>query len=90
MKALLVPVALATLLGAGAMSQPAEARGCIKGAAVGGVAGHYAGHHAVLGAIGGCVVGHHLATERARQAREQAYGQDQARGGSAADGRPTY
>ena len=45
----------------------AEAKGCLKGAAVGAVAGHYMHHHAVLGAIGGCIVGHHLAAEKARQ-----------------------
>lgn len=39
----------------------AQAKGCLKGAAVGAVAGHVARHHAVLGAAAGCVVGHHLA-----------------------------
>jgi outer membrane lipoprotein SlyB len=46
---------------------PAEAHGCLKGAAVGAIAGHYAHHHAVLGAIGGCIVGRHMANEKARQ-----------------------
>ena len=45
----------------------AQAKGCLKGAAVGAVAGHYMHHHAVLGAIGGCIVGHHMAVEKARQ-----------------------
>jgi outer membrane lipoprotein SlyB len=45
----------------------AEAKGCIKGAAVGAVAGHYMHHHAVMGAIGGCIVGHHMAAEKAKQ-----------------------
>ena len=47
-------------------ASPADARGCIKGAAVGGVAGHYAGHHGVLGAIAGCVVGRHRANAQMR------------------------
>jgi hypothetical protein len=38
----------------------AQAKGCLKGAAVGGLAGHMAGH-GVLGAMGGCAVGHHMA-----------------------------
>lgn len=48
---------------------PAQAAGCLSGAAVGGVAGHVAGHHGVLGAAAGCAVGHHQAKV---QAREQA------------------
>ena len=39
----------------------ADARGCLKGAAVGGVAGHLAHHHAVAGAAIGCAVGHYRA-----------------------------
>ena len=90
MRSFLIPVALVAAMGASTVWQPAQAAGCLKGAAVGGVAGHYAGHHAVLGAIGGCVVGHHVATVHAREAREQAYQQDQsARGGYAPDGGPT-
>ena len=42
----------------------AQAKGCIKGAAVGAVAGHFARHHAVLGAAAGCVVGHHMAKKK--------------------------
>ncbi len=58
--------ALALLLGGLA---PAQAAGCIKGAAVGGVAGHVAGH-GVLGAAAGCVVGRHNANKSARQAQQ--------------------
>lgn len=47
---------------------PAEAAGCLKGAAVGGVAGHYVGHgHAVIGAMAGCAYGHHRAAVAAKQ-----------------------
>jgi hypothetical protein len=56
-------LALTTLLS----PVPAEAKGCLKGAAIGGVAGHFAGHHGVLGAIGGCAVGHHMANEKNKQ-----------------------
>ena len=44
----------------------AEAKGCLKGAAIGGVAGHVAGHHGVLGAAAGCVIGRHEANKRDR------------------------
>jgi hypothetical protein len=50
---------------------PAEAAGCLKGAAVGGVAGHMAGKHGVLGAGAGCVVGRHEANKSARQKASQ-------------------
>jgi len=49
---------------------PAEAAGCLKGAAVGGVAGHVAGH-GVLGAAAGCAVGRHQANKSAREAQQQ-------------------
>jgi len=51
----------------------AEAKGCLKGAAVGAVAGHIAHHHAVLGAVAGCIIGHHMAVKKAREekARQQ-------------------
>lgn len=42
--------------------QPANAKGCLTGAALGGVAGHMA-HHTFLGIFGGCAGGmyvHHL------------------------------
>lgn len=61
-----VSIALAVPLLLGA---PAQAKGCLKGAAIGAVAGHYMHHHAVLGAIGGCIVGHHIAAEKAKQAQ---------------------
>lgn len=58
------PMAALILL---AGSSGAQARGCIKGAAVGAVAGHVAHHHALLGAAAGCVVGHHLAKKKQRE-----------------------
>ncbi len=42
----------------------AEAKGCLKGAAVGGIGGHVAGHHGLIGAAAGCAVGHHLANKK--------------------------
>ena len=54
----LVAVAMTSLSGF------AEAKGCLKGAAVGGVGGHVAGHHALLGAAAGCAVGHHMANKK--------------------------
>ena len=65
---LLVP--LAALLAMTAV-QPAQARGCLKGAAVGAVAGHVAGHHAVVGAVAGCAIGHHRAKQQEQQRRLQ-------------------
>ena len=52
------------------MTAPADAKGCLKGAAVGGVAGHFAGHHGVLGAAAGCVIGRHEANKAARHDRD--------------------
>jgi uncharacterized protein YcfJ len=49
---------------------PADAKGCLKGAAVGGLAGHVAGH-GLLGAAGGCAVGHHMANKEQREGTEQ-------------------
>jgi outer membrane lipoprotein SlyB len=50
---------------------PADAAGCLKGAAVGGVGGHFVGKgHAVLGAAAGCAYGHHRAKVAARKARQ--------------------
>lgn len=67
MKTLLIATgALALMLGG---PGPAQAAGCLKGAAVGGVAGHVAGH-GVLGAAAGCVVGRHNANKSARQAQQ--------------------
>jgi hypothetical protein len=47
-----------------AVTVPADAKGCIKGALVGGATGHLAGHHGALGAAAGCVIGHHEANKR--------------------------
>src|SRR5580658_5168532 len=71
MKFMLLPAAVAFLMAAGWVAAPAQAAGCLKGAAVGGVAGHLAGHHAVLGAGAGCVIGHHEATRHAREKAQQ-------------------
>ena len=49
-----------------AITPPADAKGCIKGALVGGAAGHFAGHHGVLGAAAGCAIGHHEANKAQR------------------------
>ncbi len=62
----------ATLLSVSLLAAPhAEAIGCLSGAAAGGVAGHVAGHHGLLGAVAGCAVGHHMAANRNRAARQQ-------------------
>ena len=71
MKFVLLPAAIAFLATASWVGAPAQAAGCLKGAAVGGVAGHVAGHHGVLGAAAGCAVGHHAATKHARQKVQQ-------------------
>lgn len=49
----------------------AEAKGCIKGAAIGGVAGHVAGGHTVLGAAAGCLIGRHNAKKKERSELQQ-------------------
>ena len=77
MKFTLLP-AIALLMAVGWATVPAQAAGCLKGAAVGGVAGHFAGHHGVLGAGAGCVIGHH---EAAKHAREKAQQQQQGSNG---------
>jgi len=61
--------AVALMLGTLAPA-PAQAAGCLKGAAVGGVAGHVAGH-GVLGAAAGCAVGRHEANKSARASQQQ-------------------
>ena len=43
MKSIFLPAALAVFMGAGWVVAPAQAAGCLKGAAVGGVAGHLRG-----------------------------------------------
>lgn len=70
MKFTLLP-AVALLMAVGWATVPAQAAGCLKGAAVGGVAGHFAGHHGVLGAGAGCVIGHHEAAKHAREKGQQ-------------------
>ena len=57
---ILVPI-ISAVVPLAAVPQAAEAKGCVKGAAVGAVAGRVARHHTVLGAIVGCVIGHHRA-----------------------------
>jgi outer membrane lipoprotein SlyB len=52
-------------------SQVAEAKGCLKGAAVGGVAGHVVGGHGLLGAAAGCAIGRHRANKQAKQEAAQ-------------------
>jgi hypothetical protein len=74
MKSLLIPVGLALALVAGTAAAPAQASGCLKGAAIGGVAGHFAGHHGLLGAGVSCVIGGHEAHKRDRERAEQGYG----------------
>jgi hypothetical protein len=55
------------LLGSGAAAtRPAQALGCISGAAAGALAGHMAGH-GVLGALGGCIAGHEYHKHQLRQ-----------------------
>jgi hypothetical protein len=68
MKAL---IGCATIIFALATVTSADAKGCLKGAAVGGVAGHYSGHHGILGAAAGCVIGRHEANKRDRIQRNQ-------------------
>jgi hypothetical protein len=63
-RALIAGLTIALLATQGAVT--AEAKGCLKGAAVGAIAGHFAHHHAVLGAIAGCAVGHHMAVKKER------------------------
>jgi len=62
-------MALGSLL---AFAPTAQAKGCIKGAAVGGVAGHVAGKHGVLGAAAGCAIGHHEAAKKDKAQQQQA------------------
>ena len=59
---------LVALAGAALVAGPAEAKGCLKGAAVGGVGGHFVGKgHALAGAAVGCAVGHHRTAVAARK-----------------------
>ena len=50
---------------------PADAKGCLKGAAVGGVAGHVVGHHGFIGAAAGCAIGHHEAKKNEKKNTNQ-------------------
>jgi len=73
MKIAAATIAVATLA-ASLMSLPptAEAKGCLKGAAVGGVAGHMVGSgHGMAGAAAGCVIGRHEANKK-DEAKQQA------------------
>ena len=68
-----------TLIGSLSLfSQAADAKGCLKGAAVGGVGGHLAGGHGLIGAGAGCLVGRHMANKKAKQEAAQAAGADAA------------
>ena len=65
MKTSILALALVSTLSL--VSQVAEAKGCLKGAAVGSVGGHLAGGHGLLGAGAGCLVGRHMANKKAKQ-----------------------
>jgi hypothetical protein len=72
MRAILTAALIATGLGLGLATLPAQAKtgGCVHDGAVGAVAGHFVGHgHAVAGAAAGCAVGVHRrhAAERQQQ-----------------------
>ena len=67
MKTVLTIAAAAMISAAAMMPGAAQAKGCLKGAAVGGVAGHFMGHHGWLGAAAGCLVGRHNANKQTRQ-----------------------
>ena len=58
---------VAVSLSLASVSGIANAKGCLKGAAVGGVGGHVAGHHGLMGAAAGCVVGRHMANKKEAQ-----------------------
>jgi len=64
-------VGCAAIIVALATGTSANAKGCLKGAAVGGVAGHYVAHHGILGAAAGCVIGRHEANKRDRMQQNQ-------------------
>jgi hypothetical protein len=50
-------------------SQPAMAKGCLRGAAAGAIGGHMVGKgHALAGAVAGCAVAHHHYAKKARRA----------------------
>ena len=66
---LIAAATILSLVAVGSGVGPAQAAGCLKGAAVGGVAGHMAGHHGVLGAAAGCAIGHHEANKHENAAQ---------------------
>jgi hypothetical protein len=61
---MLLGISTALLLMTATTSVPANARGCLRGAAVGGIAGHYAGRHGFIGAAIGCWAGRRQARLR--------------------------
>lgn len=62
-------VIAAAMMAVMAVAAPAaNAKGCLKGAAVGAVGGHFLHHHGLLGAGIGCAIGHHHAKVKARRA----------------------
>ena len=64
-------VAVLSMFAALAMvAAPAQAKGCLKGAAVGGVGGHVLGGHGLAGAAVGCAVGRHRANKKDAQAQQ--------------------
>ena len=67
----ILTLAAAAIIVAATVPGPANAAGCLKGAAVGGVAGHFMGHHGLIGAGAGCLIGRHNANKRA--AEQQRY-----------------
>lgn len=67
MKPSILVLVLALVSSLTLFSHTAEAKGCLKGAAVGGVGGHVAGGHGLLGAGAGCLVGRHMANKKAKQ-----------------------
>jgi hypothetical protein len=64
MRTSIIAMAFVGLISVGGM---ANAKGCLKGAAVGGVGGHIVGNHAVLGAAAGCAIGRHEANKKDRE-----------------------
>ena len=64
MRTSIIVMAFVSLVSVGGM---ANAKGCIKGAAVGGVGGHIVGNHAVLGAAAGCAIGRHEANKKDKE-----------------------
>ena len=60
--------AIVVLITGAAFVPAAQAKGCLKGAAVGGVAGHVVGHHGLIGAAAGCAIGSHRAKVKDQEA----------------------